>query len=187
MRRFSSNSNARAIFRQGSGNAAYLLHLYELFQVYVASPPVINSIKEESKNTGGEVKVRYNLSFSTLALPCFNELYESFYPNGVKVVPVNIADLLSPISLAYWIMDDGSFTGNGIKLYTDAFSLIELDLLIKALDKNFKIKATINIHNSAKGQYNLYISKSQLPLVRSLVKEYIHPEMMYKLGNYTSA
>lgn len=36
-------------------------------------------------------------------------------------------------------MDDGSYTGSGIKLYTDAFSLVELDLLIKALDKNFKI------------------------------------------------
>jgi hypothetical protein len=44
---------------------------------------------------------------------------------------------LSEVSLAYWIMDDGSFTGSGLKLHTNAFSLEELNLLIKALDKNF--------------------------------------------------
>jgi hypothetical protein len=44
-------------------------------------------------------------------------------------------------------MDDGSFTGTGIKLHTNAFSKEELILLIKALDNNFSIKATINISN----------------------------------------
>ena len=44
-------------------------------------------------------------------------------------------------------MEDGSFTGTGIKLHTNAFSKEELILLIKALDKNFSIKATINISN----------------------------------------
>jgi hypothetical protein len=34
-------------------------------------------------------------------------------------------------------MDDGSFTGNGLKLHTNAFTLEELNLLIEALN-NFK-------------------------------------------------
>ena len=41
-------------------------------------------------------------------------------------------------------MDDGGFTGSGLKLYTNAYTLAELNLLIEALDKNFDIKATIN-------------------------------------------
>jgi len=44
-------------------------------------------------------------------------------------------------------MDDGSFTGSGLKLHTNAFSLEELNLLIKALDKNFSIKASVNVSN----------------------------------------
>jgi hypothetical protein len=70
-------------------------------------------------------------------------------------IPNNIADLLTSVSLAYWIMDDGSFTGSGLS--TNAFSLEELNLLIEALDNNFSIKATINISNKEKSQYNLYI------------------------------
>lgn len=52
-----------------------------------------------------------------------------------KIIPTNIADYLTPVSLAFWIMDDGGFTGSGLNLYTNAFSSNELDLFIDALDK----------------------------------------------------
>ena len=42
------------------------------------------------------------------------------------------------------MMDDGGFTGNGLKLYTNAFSQEELNLLVKALYTNFSIKASIH-------------------------------------------
>jgi len=177
MRRFSKKANVRVVFRQGSINASYLLHLYSLFQEFVIAPPSVSTITD--KITG---KIRYNLSFATLALPCFNELYESFYLDGKKIIPNNIADLLTSVSLAYWIMDDGSFTGSGLKLHTNAFSLEELNLLNEALEKNFSIKATINISNREKSQYNLYISKNQMSLVKDLVVKHMHPDMLYKLN-----
>lgn len=175
MRRFSEKANARIIFRQGSINASYLLHLYNLYQEFVTT--AVSSITD--KNTG---KIRYNLSFATLALPCFNELYEAFYLEGQKIIPNNIADLLSEVSLAYWIMDDGSFTGSGLKLHTNAYSLEELNLLIKALDKNFSIKASVNVSNREKSQFSLYISKNQMSLVKDLVIKHMHPDMLYKLN-----
>lgn len=177
MRRFSEKANARIIFRQGSINASYLLHLYNLYQEFVTTPPAVQSITD--KNTG---KIRYNLNFATLALPCFNELYEAFYLEGKKNIPNNIADLLSEVSLAYWIMDDGSFTGSGLKLHTNAFSLEELNLLIKALDKNFSIKASVNVSNREKSQFSLYISKNQMSRVKDLVIKHMHPDMLYKLN-----
>jgi hypothetical protein len=79
-------------------------------------------------------------------------------------------------------MDDGSFTGSGLKLHTNAFCMEELNLLIKALDKNFSIKATISISNREKSQYNLYISKSQMSLLKNLVLKHMHPDMLYKLN-----
>ena len=69
-----------------------------------------------------------------------------------KIIPNNIANLLTPVSLAYWIMDDGCFTGSGLKLHTNSFSLEELNLLIKALDINFSIKASLNISKREKSQ-----------------------------------
>ena len=131
------------------------------------------------KKTG---KIRYSLSFSTLALPCFNELYESFYFEGKKIIPNNIVDFLTPVSLAYWIMDDGSFTGSGLKLHTNAFNLEELNLLVEALDKNFSLKASINVSNREKSQHTLYFSKNQMPLIKELVIKHMHPSMLYKLN-----
>ena len=56
-------------------------------------------------NINGTVHTWYQ--FSTKSLSCWNDLQALWYVNGVKVVPKNIFDLLTPISLAYWICDDG--------------------------------------------------------------------------------
>ena len=82
MRRSSIKSNTRIVFRQGSINAEYLLYLYSLFRHFV--PPSISSITDKVT-----VSIRYNLSFTTLALPCFNQLYKTFYVNGKKKIYTN--------------------------------------------------------------------------------------------------
>jgi LAGLIDADG DNA endonuclease family len=117
MRRFSSKANVRVVFRQRSVNSSNLHHLYSLYKNFVSAPPSVS--KFINKQTG---KSRFNLSFSTLALPCFNDLYETFYLNNKKIIPKNIAEHITAVSLAYWIRDDGSFTRTGIKLHTNAFS-----------------------------------------------------------------
>ena len=125
--------------------------------------------------------IRYNLSFTTLALPCFNSLYEKFYVNGKKVVPSNIVDILTSVSLAFLrrITDDGGFTGSSLKLYTNAFSQNELQLLVEALSKNFSIKASIH-KTSIKNQETIYISKNQLPLIINLVRDHmLHTQVCY--------
>ena len=35
---------------------------------------------------------------------------------------LTLLNFLTAVSLAYWIMDGGGFTGYGLKLYTNAFS-----------------------------------------------------------------
>ena len=79
MRIFSTKANTIIVFRQGSINAAYLLQIYSLYQKFVNTPPSVTSITDSA--TG---KTRYNLNLTTLALPCFNQLYEKFYVNGKK-------------------------------------------------------------------------------------------------------
>ena len=39
-----------------------------------------------------------------------------------KIVPSNIKDLLTPIGLAYWIMDDGDIQKKGLYLNTYGFT-----------------------------------------------------------------
>ena len=92
-RRFSKKANVRVVFRQGSKNSSYLLHLYDLFQEFVLAPPAISSSIDKGK-------IKHSISFATLCLPCFNEFYDTFYLNGRKIIPLNISDLLTPVSLA---------------------------------------------------------------------------------------
>ena len=96
MRRSSINSNARIVFRQGAKNEEYLNHLYLLFKDFVLTPPVKYTITDKNTNIA-----RYNYSFSTMSLLCFNEFYELFYLDGNKIVPKDISNILTPISLAY--------------------------------------------------------------------------------------
>jgi len=66
-------------------------------------------------------------------------------------------------------MDDGTYTGAGIKLYTNVYTLEEINLLISALKRNFDICATIHNDYIGKKRYFIYISKSQIPLIKFLV------------------
>ena len=54
-------------------------------------------------------QVKYIVLFYLLhkKLPCFNKLYLLFYKVKKKVIPSNIGDYLTPLSLAYWICDEG--------------------------------------------------------------------------------
>jgi len=67
-----------------------------LFQNYVLALPIKSMIVDKKTKLP-----RYNLSFATMSLPCFNEFFELFYLDGVKIVPKNIYNFLTPISLAY--------------------------------------------------------------------------------------
>jgi len=70
--------------------------------------------------TLGQAKLRNNtygvLTFTTRSLPCFTELHGLFYPNGIKLIPSNILDLLTPVGLAFLAQDDGSKCSNGFHL-----------------------------------------------------------------------
>jgi hypothetical protein len=79
--------------------------VYELFEHYCSNAPKITNLGPD-KRTG---KVYNNIWFNTYSLPCFVEFYNLFYPDGKKIVPSNLEVLFTPLSLAYWISDDGSF------------------------------------------------------------------------------
>jgi LAGLIDADG DNA endonuclease family len=49
----------------------------------------------------------YGFKLCSMSLPCLNIYREWFYPQGIKIVPTNIADHLTPLGLAHWFMQDG--------------------------------------------------------------------------------
>lgn len=125
--------------------------------------------------------------FSTKRLPAISELHSIWYKNKgdkfVKILPSNIEKLLTPIGIAHWLMRDGYFSENTVKLCTDNFTKEEVLILINILDKKFGIKSTINKRTNPNGNiiWRIRISKTSLDKLRMLVSPYFIPEMLYKL------
>ncbi len=92
--------NARLYVQQGAVHKEYLNHLYSVFQNLCSSEPKWSLSLDKRSNTTYET-----LRFNSRSLPCFNHYREAFYPEGIKVVPANIGELLTARGLAYWCMD----------------------------------------------------------------------------------
>lgn len=168
-------TNSRLRFLQGLINEAYILHLYDLFEKYCSKGPTLTNRKPDLR-TGN---IYTQVYFSTYCLPCFNYYYELFYVDGVKRIPLNIGELLTPVSLAYWAMDDGSKINSGLTFCTDSFSLSEVELLIGVFKENFDLNCTINKN---KGNYRIYVKADSMDKFRALVTPHFHQSMLYKLA-----
>lgn len=126
--------------------------------------------------------------FSTRSLPELIEWQKLFYKERRKIVPENIAELLiSPVSLAVWYMDDGSMdyrekSHYSFTLSTDAFTIEEVELLRKALLKNFGISSSIQTPSSRGKKYTkLYIGKDGRELFLKTIAPHILPCFAYKM------
>ena len=112
-------------------------------------------------------------------------LYNIFYLNGIKHLPANLIDYLTPVSLAFWIMGDGYCRGSGVALCTDSFTLEEVELIISALYIKFGLRCTKFVHSerqSGRKNYRIYFRAEDKPTLVFLVGPHMHPSMLYKLG-----
>jgi hypothetical protein len=170
-------SNVRLMFKQGIVNKDYLMHLYEIFSGYCSSGPKFTNAAPDAR-TG---IVYTGIYFNTYSLPCFVPLYNLFYPNGKKIIPFNIGELLTELSLAYWLCDDGTFVkGRDIViLCTESFSESEVDLLLAVLQNKFGLKCRKDKRGNG---FRIYIVKSSLNKLRELVHAHLPSSMLYKIG-----
>lgn len=129
-------------------------------------------------------KVDYNFAeFVTLTHSEFLEYYQLFYPSSKKIVPKNINQLfVNPLSLAVWIMDDGSAEYAGLSIQTHSFSEKEVDLLRNVILNNFSLTTKKKLN---KGKWIIYFPKDNLPKLRNLIGELILEEFKYKLIPYS--
>jgi len=115
-------------------------------------------------------------------------LKEVFYPEGLKIIPSNINELLTyPTSLAVWYMDDGTLDRRSKYHYnalfaTYGFSFEGCDLLTKVLHNNFGLDASVTSCKMRSKIYpRLYIKSASMDSFISLVQPFIHPVFQYKI------
>lgn len=104
-----------------------------------------------------------------------------FYKNGIKVIPLNIYEYLTPLTLAVWIMDNGCRVNYGIRIDSNSFKLKEVELLNEVIKSKYNLDTTIQSIR-VKDQYSIYIKKQSIPHLINIVGPYIHSSIKYKLG-----
>ena len=174
-------ANARTIegtrisYRQSEIHTEYLHWLYEFY----SQRGYCSNLKPRIYTRRLKDKEFYGYEFNTFTFRSFNWIHKLFYKKGVKYINPNLELYLTPLALAVLIMDDGCWTGNGVRIATNCFKLEEVKLLAKMLVKLYGLNYSIQ---TIKGNHSIYITKESIPKLRNLVLPYIIPSMKYKLG-----
>ena len=179
--RSSPTANVRFEMSFGEKYKEFAFHMADLFKEFMNNPVKPIEIK-------GVNKVYTNYRLKTKTLSVFNQYYEMFYKFNsdknkyIKIIPLNIFDLMDPIVLAYLIQGDGNFdkSRNRVRIYTNSYTKEEVENLALAINTKLNIY-TAPLYDR-KDQWILTIGAKNLELLRELVIPYFHPTMYYRLG-----
>jgi hypothetical protein len=170
-------------FEQSKKKFEYLNYLHKLAQEegYSLADPKVYTRTDSRYNKKNE-----SLYFRTKSIEEFKPLADTFLNSeGEKIVPSNISDLLSPRSLAFWIMDDGQqVKRGGVTLCTDSFNSEELNILREALHSKFNLTTSIHTKKGKEGitYERIYINKNSLEEIKPSLIEHMHDTMLYKIN-----
>jgi ubiquinol-cytochrome c reductase cytochrome b subunit len=167
----------RIRFFQEGKHISYILWLHNLLSSRGYCNIIVPKTTTRLSKGGKIIKV---IRFHTRTYTSFNWIHDLWYSNGIKLVPKNIANYLTPLALAIWIMDNGTKSSKGLKLSTNSFTFQDCQLLSQVLHNNFNLKSSVQ-STGAPNQYIIYIWKDSMPLLRTIISPYIIPEMKYKI------
>lgn len=168
--------------------AVHLSYIYWLHNI-VSENGYCNPNTPKTYTRLGKLGIVRKVSrFHTWTYSSFNWIHESWYYNGIKIVPINIEQFLTPLALAIWIMDDGAVSSKGLKLCTNSFSYRDCQYLTTILFNLYNLKTTIQSAPSRRGgrdgvtnQYVIYIWRNSISDLNQIVSPYIIPSMKYKI------
>ncbi len=172
-----NEKGVRLVFVKCSGNIEYLVKFYNYF--YNIGWIDCKSNKPRLKEIiAKKDKILYYFNVKTHYLTDLNWLYDLFYLKGIKTLPENLQEHLTPLSLSVWYLD------NTDKLYISncqSFNInnTELDYIIHIFKQKFNIN--ISYIFESKGKISFYIDNNSINAFIETVKPYISPSLQYKL------
>lgn len=172
----------RVIFEQCNRNVEYLMWFHNFFSSrgYCSTnkPKLITRIKKHNK-------VFHHYRVSSYTFTSLNWLHEMFYQQidsrFVKIIPQDLEKYLTPLALAIWFMDDGSKINKTVRIATNCFQISDLECLCTILKIKYNLDVSIQKGGVNKGNI-LYIKTNSLTTFINIVKPYMLPSMLYKLG-----
>lgn len=177
------NRHANFIVEHSMAQQEYVLWKYCLMKEWVLTEPkaVTRVYHKDSK------RVLHSLRFLTISHPEFTKWHSAFYERKIKRIPKNIQEILiSPLSLAIWLMDDGNKNHRALFLNTQQFCLEDQELLMYCLKSNFDLEATINRHSiyADKQFYRIRLTTAATEKLFAMTKDFLLPSMRYKFPLY---
>ena len=169
-----NGKHVRLKIDHGAQQKEYVLWLYEELRSLALKPYKIST---RDKRNGQLYK---HWRFATYSLSILDNWKKLFYINGKKIIPSSIINLLSPLSLAVWYMDDGFRRSDckGLYLCTSAYTIEEQSILQKSLSERFNIQTTLHF---ARSNVRMYIPSSQADKFCNIVRSFMLPTFKYKL------
>lgn len=177
----SLQNNIKVGFSQGEKQLDYLKYKLSLFSENI-------KIYEHKSGYSDNKVYSASLKADTYLTYIINNDIKNLTKNRMLEVTKEFCDRLTPISFAFWYMDDGCISHvndntagkrrASIRLATNSFSINEINNLITRLNE-FGIKA--NIRKERDNQFIIFIGADYTPIFEELVAPYICDSMLYKL------
>ncbi len=117
--------------------------------------------------------------FATRTHPWFSDWYFRFYQSGKKIVPVDIAEHMTPLALAVWFMDDGAADHAGVTFQTHNFSYEEVWRLSTVLKERFGLVTTVR---GNRRRWIIYVIASSVSRLEEVIRPHLLREFSYKLN-----
>lgn len=122
------------------------------------------------------------MRFATQFSSVFSPYGDLFYREKTKRVPLCIEQILTPLEIAIWYMDNGSVKysqSKGLYFNTQSFSVSDIDRLCDVLKTKFDFDIDAWKQPDL-GNYIIYVSGKSYEKLRELVTPYFTSDMWYK-------
>ncbi len=165
---------ARLRIHQSDKQKDYVFWKYRNLKNLVLKGPRFTKVWHDPKRN----KNHYSWYFHTRSNEALGNLHRLFYNKGAKILPKKLLNVLEPLGLAVWYMDDGSNNGGNITLNTHCFSRKEQEFLQDLLLNKFGIITTVVKDRS---KLKLAVGSDQYQKFIDIVKPFVIKSMNYKI------
>ncbi len=166
---------ARLRVHHGEKQKDYVFWKFQVLKAFVSREP-----REVSWDNPKRGLHEVSWYFHTTSLEELGRIHQSFYKDGMKILPENIFEMLTPRMIAIWFMDDGSRIGKGFTLNTHGFSYEEQLRIVDYLEHRHSITAHI-VKDRTK--FKIGIGAHDRDRFIKIVQPFIIPSMIYKMNS----
>ena len=188
---FRKTKNASLHFMHSTKQMEYIKHCAEQLPSLFAGKKVKTQVREDKILADGSTYA--DCYIRSIHHPCLNKYRRMFYrEDGTKLFPIDMK--ITPIILAYWVMDDGSYYHDykrkhtKFQIATNSFTRDECEYIKYRLQIDFGLeggsvgKNSNPIDQKSTAGNTVSFGKKQLLLLRPQISPYIHPSLKHKIG-----